>query len=220
MALLTLPSSSWDFCTQESTAIELLELQSVLLEHVLGTVIALKDPAIVANPAQSMERCEGHVDKLRRSPSFPGGLSHLTGSSGELAPLPPGGATGVALAHGQRKKPPPLPPTVAVVSTDPITRRIVSAAITASSTSTEVLPFETLEEATSAAAGPEEAPVDSRVVVFCCSPDTPFRSVADLPRSLQSGKLRGFVIVGEVPRDSAEAIYSSDSGWCELVRLG
>lgn len=207
---------------QECDSLELLELQSVLLEHVLGTKIALQSPSVVSDPAAALERVEGHVDKLRRSPSLPAGLNHLTGGSDDqIRPVTPGsspatggggagmvGGTSV-VASGYRRRT-PLPPSVAVVSSDSTTRRIVAGAISASSSSIDIACFETLEEASWAP--------DTRVVVFCPSPDAPFRSSTVLPRTMPTGKLRGFVIVGDVQQDAAETVYSSDVGWCELVR--
>lgn len=50
---------------------ELLELQSVLLEHVLGTRIALESRTVLKNPAAALESVSGHADKLRRCPEAP-----------------------------------------------------------------------------------------------------------------------------------------------------
>lgn len=51
----------------QADEVELLELQSVLLEHVLALKISLETPAIARNPGAALEQVNGHFDMLRRA---------------------------------------------------------------------------------------------------------------------------------------------------------
>lgn len=55
----------------QADEVELLELQSVLLEHVLALKISLEAQNIRTNPAPALDAVNGHFDQLRRAPSIP-----------------------------------------------------------------------------------------------------------------------------------------------------
>lgn len=200
----------------------------MLLEHVLGTKIALESRRVRDDPHSALEAVEGHTDKLRRQPEAPVAVDgarpsdflHRYSTPGSTESGRSSGRSGSFVARrsshssaccsGQLVFDRPFPDRVAVVCEDEITRSVVANTLaTGLPDKTTVQEFRAIEEVVG---------TDVQVVVICPSPSVPFSwATTALPLRTPGGARRGFCVVGEVDLETQDAIFEQMTGWCELV---
>lgn len=202
---------------QQANDEEVLALQICLMEHVLGTRIALEMPAVQKDPLAAMESCAGVIDNLRRPPAAPPPLLPVRvgreSCSGACYQRRPRRSVTVTYTTGIVDTPPLFPDRVAIVASHAELGASVLHAVLSGNTlvRNDVAVYTDLEAA---------ALDDASVILFCSSPDNTFDwGSTELPLCTPDGvSRRGFVVIGETNTHTRSAIFKHMHGWVEQAR--